>query len=69
MMLVIAGLAGLGAFVLRQLHAAVPLVPPRLFAVRRFRLAALTSFITFVAQGLTLVCLPFFLREHLMPAS
>jgi DHA2 family multidrug resistance protein-like MFS transporter len=56
------GAAAFGYFVYRQMHITNPLVEPRLFQVRRFRLAALTSFVSFMAQGLALVSLPFLIR-------
>ena len=61
----VVGIAIIAGFVQRQCKIATPLVPPGLFAVRRFSLAALTSCISFTAQGLAFVSLPFFFSEIL----
>jgi DHA2 family multidrug resistance protein-like MFS transporter len=50
--------AGL-AFVRRQRQTAYPLLPPQLFSVRSFSLAAVTSWCSFISQGLAFVVLPF----------
>lgn len=47
------------AFVWRQRRAAAPLIPLDMFASKRFSLAALTSLVSFVGQGMTFVALPF----------
>jgi DHA2 family multidrug resistance protein-like MFS transporter len=59
------GAAIFAYFVYRQTTIPNPLVEPRLFRNQRFSLAALTSFISFTAQGLALVSLPFFIRAGL----
>lgn len=51
------------AFVRRQRRAPDPLLPPALFASPRFTLAALTSFSSFISQGMTFIALPF-LFQH-----
>jgi DHA2 family multidrug resistance protein-like MFS transporter len=61
---VIAGMlvasAGLGyAFVRRQSILEVPMLPLDLFRIRRFSLATGTSLLSFLAQGLAFVALPF----------
>ncbi|MDV9033406.1 MFS transporter [Pseudomonas sp. RAC1] len=46
------------AFVWRQRHTSTPLLPLDMFRSSRFSLAALTSFITFVGQGIAFLSLP-----------
>lgn len=50
--------AGL-AFIWRQQRAPRPLMPLELFASPRFSLAALTSLVSFISQGMTFIALPF----------
>jgi len=50
------------AFVRRQQTLPEPMLPLELFGIRRFSLAAATSFCSFVAQGLAFVALPFLLQ-------
>ena len=57
---VVAGLA----FVWRQRHAAQPLLPLTIFASTRFSLAALTSLISFVGQGIAFIALPFLFQSN-----
>ena len=47
------------AFVIRQRYAPRPLIPLTLFSSPRFSLAALTSLVSFISQGITFVALPF----------
>ena len=51
------------AFVWRQRRAAQPLLPLDMFASSRFSLAALTSLVSFVGQGITFVALPFLFQN------
>jgi DHA2 family multidrug resistance protein-like MFS transporter len=60
-----AALAFGAAFIVRQRRIDPPLLPLDIFAVRRFSLAATTSFGSFVAQGLAYVALPFLLQVGL----
>jgi MFS transporter, DHA2 family, multidrug resistance protein len=55
---VISLLAGL-AFIWRQRNAKTPLLPLTIFDSSRFSLAALTSLISFISQGITFIVLPF----------
>ncbi|NIF47420.1 MFS transporter [Enterobacter sp. Ap-1006] len=55
-------LAG-AAFIWRERRAAQPLLPLTLFASARFSLAALTSLISFIGQGITFVALPFLFQN------
>jgi len=57
---VVAGIA----FVWRQRHAAQPLLPLTIFASSRFSLAALTSLISFVGQGIAFIALPFLFQSN-----
>ena len=50
-------------FVRRQRCATQPLLPLTLFASARFSLAALTSLVSFVSQGMTFVALPFLFQS------
>lgn len=59
---VTAVLAGF-AFVWRQRRAAQPLLPLAIFASARFSLAALTSLISFVGQGMAFLALPFLFQS------
>ncbi|TVT00839.1 MFS transporter [Amycolatopsis bartoniae] len=45
------GVVGLAAFVLRQRRAAIPLVPPRMFAERTFTVANALTFVVYAALG------------------
>lgn len=56
---VVAGIA----FVVRQRYAPRPLIPLSLFSSVRFSLAALTSMVSFVSQGITFVALPFLFQS------
>ncbi|WP_432455745.1 DHA2 family efflux MFS transporter permease subunit [Agarivorans sp. QJM3NY_29] len=47
------------AFVYRQRKAVAPLLPLEIFSNQRFSLSAMTSFISFIAQGMTFIALPF----------
>lgn len=47
------------AFIYRQRKAIAPLLPLEIFANRRFSLSAITSFVSFIAQGITFIALPF----------
>jgi DHA2 family multidrug resistance protein-like MFS transporter len=47
------------AFVRRQARLEVPMLPLDLFRIRRFSLATSTSLLSFLAQGLAFVALPF----------
>lgn len=60
---VTAVLAGM-AFVWRQRHAAQPLLPLAIFASARFSMAALTSLISFVGQGMAFIALPFLFQSN-----
>lgn len=51
------------AFVWRQRRAAQPLLPLAIFASARFSLAALTSLISFVGQGMAFLALPFLFQS------
>ena len=51
------------AFVGRQRCAAEPLLPLDMFASSRFSLAALTSLVCFIGQGIAFVALPFLLQN------
>jgi len=53
------------AFVQRQRTSTTPLVPPELFRIQRFSLAAITSCVCFTAQGLAFVSLPFLFHNIL----
>lgn len=59
------GVAIIASFIHRQRSAATPLVSPALFAVRRFSFAAITSCVSFTAQGLAFVSLPFLFSDVL----
>ncbi|MCY0387838.1 MFS transporter [Robbsia sp. Bb-Pol-6] len=52
-------------FIWRQRHAARPLLPLDIFASGRFSMAALTSFCSFVGQGITFIALPFLFQGAL----
>lgn len=52
-------------FVWRQRHAARPLLPLDIFASGRFSMAVLTSFCSFVGQGITFIALPFLFQGAL----
>jgi DHA2 family multidrug resistance protein-like MFS transporter len=56
-------LAG-AAFVWRQRRAAQPLLPLAIFASPRFSMAALTSLISFVGQGMAFLALPFLFQSN-----
>jgi DHA2 family multidrug resistance protein-like MFS transporter len=51
------------AFVRRQSRLTHPMLPLELFGIRRFSLAAATSLVSFVAQGLAFVALPFLFQS------
>jgi DHA2 family multidrug resistance protein-like MFS transporter len=51
------------AFIWRQRHAAQPLLPLAIFASARFSMAALTSLISFVGQGIAFLALPFLFQS------
>jgi DHA2 family multidrug resistance protein-like MFS transporter len=51
------------AFVWRQRRATQPLLPLSIFSSTRFSLAALTSLISFVGQGIALLALPFLFQS------
>lgn len=51
------------AFVIRQRHAPRPLIPLTIFSSARFSLAALTSMVSFVSQGITFIALPFLFQN------
>lgn len=51
------------AFVWVQRRATKPLLPLKLFASSRFSLAALTSLVSFVSQGITFIALPFLFQS------
>ncbi len=59
------GLTALGWFARRQFVLSEPMIALDLFGIRAFSSAALTSFATFTAQGLSFVALPFFFQEAL----
>jgi DHA2 family multidrug resistance protein-like MFS transporter len=66
----IAAVIALGAvcgtlFVRRQLTLAVPMFAVDLFKIEAFSLAGITSMLTYTAQGLSFVSLPFFFQEAL----
>lgn len=50
-------------FVIRQRYAAQPLLPLIVFSSLRFSLAALTSLVSFISQGITFVALPFLFQN------
>jgi len=50
-------------FVVWQTKAPKPLVPLAIFKVRRFSLAAMTSFLAFTAQGLAFITVPFLFQS------
>jgi len=52
------------AFVWRQRHASQPLLPLSIFASTRFSLAALTSLMSFVGQGIAFIALPFLFQSN-----
>ena len=56
--LVTALLSGI-AFVYRQRITIAPLLPLEIFSNQRFSLSAITSFMSFIAQGMTFIALPF----------
>lgn len=58
-LMVVAG----AAFVWRQRRAPAPLLPLDLFHSARFSLAALTSLVAFVGQGITIISLPFLFQN------
>ncbi len=60
--LLAAGIVLLGAFVLRELSAPDPILPPRIFANSIIRFANITSFIVSMATFGALVLLPVFLQ-------
>lgn len=55
--------AGIG-FVWRQRRASDPLLPLALFASARFSMAALTSLVSFVGQGMAFIALPFLFQSN-----
>ncbi len=55
--------AGIG-FVWRQRRADDPLLPLAIFASSRFSMAALTSLISFVGQGMAFIALPFLFQSN-----
>lgn len=55
--------AGIG-FVWRQRRANDPLLPLAIFASPRFSMAALTSLISFVGQGMAFIALPFLFQSN-----
>jgi DHA2 family multidrug resistance protein-like MFS transporter len=55
--------AGIG-FVWRQRRANDPLLPLAIFASSRFSMAALTSLISFVGQGMAFIALPFLFQSN-----
>ena len=57
--------AALVFFVRRQRRAAKPLLPLEVFGRMQFTLASLTSVLSYTAQGLALVSLPFFFQTAL----
>lgn len=52
------------AFVWRQRRAQQPLLPLSLFASARFSMAALTSLISFIGQGMAFLALPFLFQSN-----
>ena len=52
------------AFVWRQRRTAAPLLPMAIFASPRFSMAALTSLISFVGQGMAFIALPFLFQSN-----
>lgn len=52
------------AFVWRQRRATQPLLPLSIFASARFSMAALTSLISFVGQGMAFIALPFLFQSN-----
>lgn len=52
------------AFVWRQRRAAQPLLPLSIFASARFSMAALTSLISFIGQGMAFIALPFLFQSN-----
>ena len=59
----LAAVAASVAFVRRQRRAADPLLPLDMFASARFSLAAVTSLVCFIGQGIAFVALPFLLQN------
>ncbi|WP_428239783.1 MFS transporter [Gynuella sp.] len=55
----VAALISGAAFVYRQRNTITPLLPLEIFSNQRFSLSAITSFISFIAQGITFIALPF----------
>jgi len=55
--------AGIG-FVWRQRRAMDPLLPLTIFASARFSMAALTSLISFIGQGMAFIALPFLFQSN-----
>ena len=51
------------AFIVRQRHTLHPLIPLSLFSSLRFSLAALTSMVSFISQGITFIALPFLFQN------
>ncbi|MEE9952874.1 DHA2 family efflux MFS transporter permease subunit [Enterobacter quasihormaechei] len=58
----LAALSGI-AFVWQIRRSANPLLPPAIFKNERFTLAALTSMMAFVSQGIAFIALPFLLQS------
>lgn len=60
---VLAALSGM-AFIWQIRRTDNPLLPPAIFKNERFTLAALTSMIAFVSQGITFIALPFLFQSE-----
>ncbi|MGI4856911.1 MAG: MFS transporter [Janthinobacterium lividum] len=58
-------LVAIALFIWRQRHAARPLLPLDIFASRRFSMAVMTSFCSFIGQGITFIALPFLFQGAL----
>jgi DHA2 family multidrug resistance protein-like MFS transporter len=58
-----ASIATAAAFIRRQKRLTHPMLPLALFRIRRFSLAAATSLVSFIAQGLAFVALPFLFQS------
>lgn len=68
--LLIAGVAALGVFLLRNARTAAPLVPPRLFAARNFAWGNLSTFFVYGALGLASLVPALYLQQVLrLPAT
>lgn len=59
----LAALSGM-AFIWQIRRTGSPLLPPSMFKNERFTLAAFTSMVAFVSQGITFIALPFLFQSE-----